>query len=1232
MYIALHVHSQYSILDSCASIEALAQAAKDQNMKALALTDSGNMFGSVDFFKACKAQSIKPIIGCELWLSHASRLEKKKVPGIPNAYPLVLLAKNQIGYKNLCKLTSAGYVDGFYYKPRIDKQLLKKHSEGLICFSGSINAKIPYLFLNEDKELEEEVLWHKDVFGEDFYFELQRHSMSDENLQNDGMYKESWLIQKYEDYIARQSKLNIGVLELSKKYDIPCVATNDVHYINKEDWKGHEILLNVQGGEPCEIWERDSQGNPKQRVPNPKRKVYPTHEFYFRSSQQMIDIFSDIPEAIQTTEQIANKCDFEFDFTKKNYPVFEVPKEEKKNEKETDDYLYKLCCDALPRRYDEKVLEKVKEKHPDKDPSDVVKKRLEYEFKIISSKGMCDYLLIVYDFISWAKKNGIAVGPGRGSAAGSILSYLLGITDIEPLSFNLFFERFINPERISYPDIDVDICMERRSEVINYTINKYGKDKVAQIITFGKMKAKMAIRDVGRVLNVALSKVNSIAKLVPEDVNMTLEKALQIDQDLLSFYNTDEEAKMVIDIAKKIEGSIRNTSIHAAGIIISANPLTDDIPVCISKDTDMLVTQYSMKPVEAVGMLKIDFLGLKTLTSIQTAALLVEKNHEKKINWEKLGLEDEATFSLLNQGKTLGVFQLESGGMQDLARQLHIDKFEEIIAVAALYRPGPMDMIPSFINRKHKREVIQLDHPWMEEILKETYGVMVYQEQVMQIASKLAGYSLGEGDVLRRAMGKKDKNEMDRQSKKFVTGAVDKGIDKDTAVLIFEKIEKFASYGFNKSHAAAYSYLSFVTAYFKANFPHEWMAALMTCDKDDLTKVAKFIRECQSMQIEILSPDVNEADVEFVPTKSGIRFAMSGIKGVGSAVVEYIIQERGVNGPYKSLFDFIKRIEHSKVGRKATSLLIEAGCFYFTKWTRDELFESVDEMYDHSFREKEDEKKGVMNFFSLLDNEKEHFASPPTKIKNVSTKLEILQKEKELLGFYLTAHPMEIYYPIMKKLGCIALKDLENMSGDSVCRCAFILETVNIKISSKTQKKFAILTISDGMEKYELPIWPDLYEKKSELIKENQLLFAVLQVDKKDGSFRLQCRWFDELAKVDEDMIKACDLACEVAKHKFKSYNKRKSFNKDEKKEAKKPDILSLKIDVNLASLSQILNLKDILRSNPGKSPIDMYFFNKNKKLGVVSINATWGVELSKTIKDKIEKLQSVVALHVKKQ
>lgn len=1220
-YVPLHVRSQYSILDSTASIQKLAEKAKEFGIQSLTLTDTGNLYGAVEFYQTCKKFSIKPIIGCELRMAPEACQNKRKIPGVPTSFPFVVLAMNEEGYQNLCKLSSLGYLEGFYYHPRVDRENLKKYSNGLICLCGGVYSEIGYNALFKEEAFEECVSWYKEVFGDRFYLELQRQGTVDQEILEE-ISSESWVLQKHQELKKKEEKLEKALFTISKKENIPLVATNEINYLYKDDYKAHEILLNVQSGEACEIWQRDSQGRPQVRIPNPKRKCYSSYELFFKSPEEMQALFADCPETLQKSGEIADRCDFSLDFQTKHYPVYNPPKstEGTKNEK-AEEYFRFLCEEGIPKRYSPEKLLKVKEKYPNKEPLQVVRDRLEYELNLIVSKGMCDYLLIVYDFIAWAKKHQIPVGPGRGSAAGSIIAYLIGITDIEPLRFDLFFERFINPERISYPDIDVDICMERRVEVIDYTVRKYGKEKVAQIITFGKMKAKMAIKDVGRVLSVPLPKVNSIAKLIPEDPNMTIEKALEIDPELKNLMHTDQEAKMLLDMAKKCEGSIRNTSIHAAGLIICKNEITDHIPVCIAKDSEMVVTQYAMKPVEAVGMLKIDFLGLKTLTSIQKAVIALEKK-EIKVDWENLPLDDKNTFNLLNQGKTLGVFQLESGGMQELARQLHIDHFEEIIAVGALYRPGPMDMIPSFIARKHKKEPIVFDHPLMKEILSETYGVMVYQEQVMQIAQKLAGYSLGEGDVLRKAMGKKDLDVMELQRKKFLEGSVKNGVKEKVATTIFDKIQKFASYGFNKSHATAYAYLSYTTAYLKANYPKEWMAALMTCDRDDLTKVSKFIRECQALDIKILPPDVNKAGLEFNAVGEGIYFALSAVRGVGESCVQAIIHERE-KGKYQSLFDFICRVDKKRVTKKNIENLIDAGCFNFKNWSKDAMRLSLDMMYEHATRTQKDKERGIMNLFSLIEgHEEEQFSNPPS-VTIPSTELSILQKEKELLGFYLSGHPLESFKETISRLNCSALSEIDDPFKERAFRFAFILENVQVKISQRTQKKFAILLIGGG---YELPIWPELFQDKGHLLIENNLLVGVILVDKKEG-LRLNCHYLEDLTSLDDAKTNEFDQAYQklVAKMERGDFKKKK---KPERKVENK--LIQMTIDAKKAKLSHILKLKQIIRQSSGNHELELHFSEGRRKLGLIKVDTKWKVQYGDALKQELSTVSSVIELEEK--
>ena len=1220
-WVPLHVHSQYSILDAIASIPSIVEKAKAFQMPAVALTDHGNLFGAVEFYKACTAAGIKPIIGCEVYIAPGSRFEKSRQSGKKAAYHQTLLAKDEEGYHNLIKLSSKAYTEGFYYFPRIDKELLKEHSKGIICLSGCLSSMISQAAVNDsEEECFKQIEWFLDVFQDDFYIELQRHAQED-RLEEDKMTQESWLVQNYRDYIDKQERVNSTLIKAAKKYSVPLVATNDSHYIERADWKAHEVLINVQSGEPCEIWEKDSLGNLKQKIPNPKRRVYGTHECYFKSPEEMSELFSDVPEAISNTLKVAEKCNYSMNFSVKHYPVFYPPtlkegaKEEDRNA-ESQNFLKELCYQNISKRYSEDKLKVLRENYPEKDPLGLIHERLEMELDIILSKGMCDYLLIVYDFIHWAKNNSIPVGPGRGSGAGSIILYLIGITDIEPLRFNLFFERFINPERVSYPDIDVDICMDRRGDVIDYTLNKYGRDNVAQIITFGTMKAKMAIKDVGRVLNVPLPKVNQIAKLIPDELNITIDKALEVDPDLSRAYLEDDETRKIIDMAKTLEGCVRNTGVHAAGVVICGDALTNHIPVCNAKDSELAVTQFSMKPTEQVGMLKMDFLGLKTLTCIQKAVDTIAKTQNKKIDWENLPLDDKPTFELLNQGKTLGVFQLESAGMADLAVKLHLDRFEEVIAAIALYRPGPMSMIPSFINRKHGTEKIENDHPWMEDILKETYGVMVYQEQVMQIASKLANYSLGEGDVLRRAMGKKDAQQMATQREKFKAGALDNGINEELSTKIFDKMERFAAYGFNKSHAAAYAYLSYVTAYLKANYTKEWMSALMTCDSDDISKVAKFIQECKNLNIPILSPDVNEAGKEFWPAPSGIRFAMSAIKGVGDGIVDAILQEREENGAFNSLYEFFQRINLKKVGKKNIELLAKSGCFDFCGWTRDEILLSVDSMYDRALSDQKEKDQGILNFFSLMDeNQSETFSTPP-KVEKPTSQIEQLFLEKELLGFFLTQHPMEFYKKKIKALNLVPLKKVGQLDSGQVIRTCFIIESVKIRVNSNTQKKFAILVISDGEAQFELPVWNDLFEKCQHLIVENQLICAIIRVEDKEGVRRIHSHWFETLLEDLSTLISSCDQAYDQTKLLLERRKRAAQMAKNRpEKPVKKALPFKMKVDLQKVRLSQILELKKNFRKFPGETPVDIEFFDQQGAVGQLQIDAQWGIELNETLK-----------------
>jgi DNA polymerase-3 subunit alpha len=1229
-YTPLYVHSQYSILDSTLSIEGIVARAKAFGHKSIALTDFCNLYGCIEFYKECKKEGIKPIIGMEIMVAPTSLSEKKRISGQSAGAPILLFAKNQQGYKSLCKLSSFAHLDGFYYTPRIDKELLKKYADGLICLSGPFYGPLGNLIQKqEEKEIEKEILFYKEVFGEDFYLQIALNRMSHAEIKAVGVLEEAWVMQKLEGGYKAQEDILQAFEKIGQKYGISSVVAFDIRYLEKQDYLAHEVMMNISSGETIQIAGPLGYSKQANIYKNPKRKIATSYNLHFPSKEEVEERYFAHKQALENTNKIASLCNLEFDFEIRHYPVYtpnhlkdKIISSEKRLE-EANQFLRDLCAMGVAKRYGKEQISRVKSKYPDKDPFDVIKQRMEYELEIIISKGMGDYLLIVYDFIFWAKQNKIPMGPGRGSGVGSIVLYLIGVTDIEPLGFSLFFERFINPERLSYPDIDVDICMERRSEVMQYTIEKYGSDKVAQIITFGKMKAKMVIKDVGRVLNMALTKVNAIAKLIPEDPNATIESALTVDPELRRLYKEEEDTKQLIDLARKLEGSVRNTGVHAAGVIISQEPLMDLIPVCNAKDTDLLVTQFSMKPVEACGMLKIDFLGLKTLTSIQKTVDAIAIHKGIEIDWVNLSLNDKKTFDLLSQGKTAGIFQLESGGMQDLVRNLHVDHFEEIIAVGALYRPGPMEMIPSFINRKHGKEKIEYDHSALVDILNETYGIMVYQEQVMMIASIIAGYSLGEGDLLRKAMGKKDHEEMGRQKEKFRKGAKAKGIDEDVAVTIFEKVEKFASYGFNKSHATAYGYISYVTAYLKANYPYEWLAGLMTSDMQDIAKVSKHIAEASNMGIKILPPDINESFPYFVATDEGVRFALSAIKGIGEGVVLEISAERRANGRFLSLENFLKRVDFSSASRKVIECLILSGSFDFTTWNRKQLFLYLQENFDQIAKFKKEKKNGIMDLF-LEEGPNKVIESEPL-LEEEFEELEKLKYEKELLGFYVTGHPLGSYKSIVDKLGCKNFSDLVNAEHGDVFKVPFVMESVNIRLSQRSKKKFAICIASDDYHRYDLPIWPDLYEKVAPILEENALYVGVVIVENKDGTLRLSCKDLFPLKEIEE---RAKEMETSYKKASVIS-KKRATFDQKEKEQM---TAVKIHLNLDLMSMSGVLILKDMLKKFPGPRPIELIFSSNKEQKAKLYIEETKGIDPSEEMIEYFNSKHAVVDIIAKEE
>jgi DNA polymerase-3 subunit alpha len=1101
-------------------------------------------------------------------------------------------------------------------------ELLEKYKDGLICLSGCEKGPFSDLILkNEETKLTETIDKYLTLFGNDFYFEIQRHRTTQEDLELDGTVRESWLYRQYQQHVSNQKAIECALREQSVKRNIPCVATNNAHYLHRQDWKAHEVLLNIQSGEPCQIRQRDG-GDHSTITPNPKRTTFPCHEYDFKSPKEMEALFSDFPECLSATATIADACSVSIDFNTKHYPVYSVPNLEGGAPQSASEYLRALCEKNITVRYTKEKLDKVAEHYPDEKPEEVVRNRLEYELDIITSKGLTDYFLLVWDFIHWAKQHDIPVGPGRGSGVGSIVLFLIGVTDIEPLRFHLFFERFINPGRLSYPDIDVDLCMERRPEVIEYTIQKYGRSNVAQIITFGTMKAKMSVRDVGRALNIPLQKVNQIAKLIPDDLNITIEKALEKDQELKALVESDEEAASIIEAAKVLEGSIRNTGLHAAGLIVCGEPLVEHIPICTAKDSDMYATQFSMKPAEQVGMLKIDFLGLKTLTSIKQCVDVINTSKGIKIDWCDIPLEDPQTFSLLNQGKTLGVFQIEDGGMQQLAQQIRLERFEEIIALLSLYRPGPMEMIPNYIARKWGREPIEYDHPLMEPILKETYGIMVYQEQIMQIAQQLADFSLSEGDVLRRAMGKKDAKEMAKQREKFVSGAAKHEISDAVATTIFDKMEKFAEYGFNKSHAAAYAYITYVTAYLKAHFPGEWLAALMTCDKDDIEKVARIMHEAQQLHILCLPPDVNESENQFTATPSGIRFALSAVKGFGSQAVQAIIEERKQN-EFVSLYDFVNRVDPKRVGKKAIELLIDAGSFDRFEWHRDELLASLDAMYEQVVRTKKEQEKGIFSLFDQVGNEVPKAFQTPVKPARLRTQEELFFREKQLLGLFVSGHPLTSRQKQFANLGCVTIPQVLSMPEGTAFRMAFVVETVSVKISSKNQRKFAFLSVSDASgEVLEVPVWPDVYEAHHDIILENSVLWGVFTKEKRDDGVSYTCQWLADIHSTTPQTIEESHAAYEKSKAQLSRFHgsKGKKTAAKVEKEPKPTPITTIRFDITQFRASHSLTLSTHLSAQKGQDRVQIAFSKDQKDIAVLSLPLT---EVTPAVLEFIEELPS---------
>ena len=1044
----LHVHTEYSLLDGSNKIKEYVARVKKLGMDSAAITDHGVMYGVIDFYKEAKAQGIKPILGCEVYVAPGSRFDKEAGNNEDRYYHLVLLAENNEGYQNLMKIVSIGFIDGFYYKPRVDIETLETYHEGIIALSACLAGEIPrYIMRGMYEEACKSALRYQNIFGKNnFFLELQDHGMPE------------------------QKQVNQSLLRMSREMGIELVATNDVHYTYAEDVKPHDILLCLQTGK---------------RLSDEDRMRYEGGQYFVKSPEEMATLFPYAPEALENTYKIAQRCNVEIEFGVTKLPKYDVPEGYTSWE-----YLNKLCWDGFAERY----------------PEDTGKLRdqLTYELSIIQKMGYVDYFLIVWDFIKYSRDHGIAVGPGRGSAAGSLVSYTLGITNIDPAKYQLLFERFLNPERVSMPDIDVDFCFERRQEVIDYVVRKYGKDRVAQIVTFGTLAARGVLRDVGRVMDMPYAFVDSIAKMVPQELNITLDRALKTNPELKTLYDTNEQVKELVDMSMRLEGLPRHTSMHAAGVVISQKAVDEYVPLSRAQDGS-LTTQFTMTTLEELGLLKMDFLGLRTLTVIQNAVRMAEQGHGCKIDVDHIDYNDKAVLDSLGTGKTDGVFQLESTGMKNFMKELKPQSLEDIIAGISLYRPGPMDFIPQYIRGKNHPETITYDCPQLESILEPTYGCIVYQEQVMQIVQKLAGYTLGRADLVRRAMSKKKAAVMQQERQNFVygneaegvPGCISRGIPENVANKIYDDMIDFAKYAFNKSHAAAYAVVAYQTAWLKYYYPVEFMAALMTSVIDNSTKVSEYILTCRQMSIGILAPDVNESESAFSVSGGAIRYGLNAIKSIGRPVIESIIAERKAGGPYVDLSDFIHRLPGKDVNKRVVENLIKSGAFDSFPANRRQMMLIYGQIMDEAAQKKKTELAGQMSLFDFAAEEDKEAFKVKIPVVAEYSKGDLLAFEKEVLGFYISGHPLEEYEEQWKRgISHVTTDFLPPEEGElpkvhdgERATVGGMITTKTMK-ATKTNKMMAFITIEDLVGTVEVIVFPRDYEKIGKMLNVDDKVFV----------------------------------------------------------------------------------------------------------------------------------------------
>lgn len=1098
----LHTHTEYSLLDGEASIKKLVARVKELGMDSCAITDHGSMYGVVDFYREAKAQGIHPVIGCEVYMAPRSRFDK--VHDIDNKTShLILLAENQRGYKNLIKLVSAGYIDGFYYKPRIDFEMLKEHSEGIIALSACIAGEVPKALLRGDyDEAKKIALKYAEVLGKDNYFlEIQDHGLSE------------------------QKRIIPDMLRLSEETGIGLVATNDIHYLKKEDAKYQDVLMCIQM---------------EKKVDDPDRMKFETEEFYIKSPEEMMALFEYVPQAIENTEKIAKRCNVDFDFGTRHLPAYAVP-----DGKDAFEYLRELCQSGLEKRYSP--------------VSDELQKRLDYELGVIKSMGFVDYFLIVWDFIHFAKNNGVMVGPGRGSAAGSIVAYSLGITTVDPIKYGLIFERFLNPERVSMPDIDIDFAPNGRQKIIDYVVEKYGEGQVAQIITFGTMKAKLAIRDVGRALDIPYAEVDKVAKLVPFDLKMTISKALDISTELHALYENDPQIKELLDTSMALEGLPRHASTHAAGVVITSEPIVNYVPLQLNSE-NFITTQFTKDTVENLGLLKMDFLGLRNLTVIENAVKIIKRTRGIDLNMDEIDYDCKEVYELISSGNTDGVFQLESAGMQSFMQELKPDTLEDVIAGIALYRPGPMEQIPRYIKSKKNPKTIKYKHPLLKNILDVTYGCMVYQEQVLEIVRTLAGYSLGKADSMRRVISKKKADQMVIERKNFIYGSDDgdilgcikNGIDEQTAISIFDEINDFANYAFNKSHAAAYAFVTYQTAYLKTFYPVEYMASLIS-SIDDLDKINHYIANCKEMGIDRLPPDVNKSEDTFTVENNSIRFGLSAVKNVGRAMILNLVSERKNNGEFKTFSDFIDRMAGRDMNKRALEGLISCGAFDSMGVKRSQLLAVYEKALDGTAKAARDNVAGQMSLFDTIEEQSE------MQFPNIDEldKKTMLKMEKQSTGLYFSGHPMEEYTDKIKKLTKYNISDVLTsvhkdedgnyhavegglQDGDMMIICAAIASRKNKTTRSNAQMAF--LNVEDVYGSVECIVFPKVLNEFSPLLQEDNLVAIACRLSIRE----------DEAPKILMQSVQLLDEALMAKKEPKRLYIQLETRNDENLKNVEK--------------------------------------------------------------------------------